>query len=219
MRARLAAIGWPGHASGPAVTVDAPRYAPVAPNTVVDGGVVHELILKARRGDREAFADLARLTSHRLFAIAIRVVRDQSRAEDCLQDALLTIWRDLRALRDPHRFDAWATRIRLRICYREAKRQRGLPTTAAGFPPDLGQPDDPYAMIAERDALDRAFGRLSPSERAVLVLRHYLELEPAEIAEILGVPAGTVRSRVHYALRALRAALAAEARRVQREVL
>jgi len=68
--------------------------------------VDRDLVEAAQRGDRQAFVDLIRPRSHRLFAIAQRVLRDVDRAEDALQDALVIAWRDLRGLRDPNRFDA-----------------------------------------------------------------------------------------------------------------
>ena len=71
--------------------------------------------------------------------------------------------------------------------------------------------------MAERDRLDRAFKRLTADQRAVLVLQHYLGLTPVDIAEVLGIPVGTVGSRLNYATRALRAALEADERTTSSE--
>jgi RNA polymerase sigma-70 factor (ECF subfamily) len=161
-----------------------------------------ELIERARQGDHDAFASLARTTSPRLYALAIRILRDA-------QEALVEIWRSLRALREADRFEAWSTRILVRICYREARRLRSSVTIADDPPGGAG---DPYRPLADRDQLERGFRRLKAEQRALLVLRHYLDLEPSEIARTLGIPPGTARSRLHYAHEAMRAALEAEAR-------
>lgn len=168
-----------------------------------------EFIERARVGDHDAFASLARATSPRLYAIAIRILRDSAAAEDAAQEALVEIWRSLRALRDADRFEAWSTRILVRICYREARRRRSSVVMAEEPPSSAG---DPYRPLADRDQLERGFRRLKTEQRALLVLRHYLDMEPSEIAHTLGIPPGTARSRLHYAHEALRAALEAEAR-------
>lgn len=168
-----------------------------------------ELIERARQGDHDAFASLARTTSPRLYAIAIRILRDAAAAEDAAQEALVEIWRSLRALREADRFEAWSTRILVRICYREARRLRSSVSIAEEPPGGTG---DPYRPLADRDQLERGFRRLKAEQRALLVLRHYLDLEPSEIALTLGIPPGTARSRLHYAHEAMRAALEAEAR-------
>ena len=101
------------------------------------------------------------------------------------------------------------TRILVRNCYRAAKRVRAtrqltVPTTEHAL--------DHSTAVAERDRLAQAFGHLTPEHRVVVVLRYYLEWEPAEIADALGVAPGTIRSRLHYGLEHLRAALEADAR-------
>ena len=166
----------------------------------------------AQRGDQSAFIDLIRPRSDRLFAIAHRILRDVDRAEDALQDALVIAWRDLRALRDPDRLDAWLQRLLINVCMEHARRERRRATNLRLLPmPDAPAPDE-FVAIFDRDELDRAFRRLVPEQRALLVLRHFLGYEPAEIAETLGIPAGTARSRLHSAHGAMRAALAADAR-------
>jgi RNA polymerase sigma-70 factor, ECF subfamily len=170
------------------------------------------LVEAARRGDREAYADLIRARGDRLFAIAQRILRDVDRTEDAVQDALVIAWRDLPGLRDPERFDAWLHRLVVRACVREAMRQRRVIANLRVLPADLPAGPDEYLTVADRDQLERGFRRLDPQQRAILVLRHFAGFEPAEIAEILGVPAGTARSRLHHAHRAMRAALEADAR-------
>jgi RNA polymerase sigma-70 factor (ECF subfamily) len=166
----------------------------------------------ASRGDREAYADLVRTRGDRLYAIAQRILRDTTRAEDAVQDALVIAWRDLPSLRDPDRFDAWLYRLLVRSCVAEAQRERRLTANLRALPTELPGATDDYLSVADRDQLDRGFRRLPPEQRAILVLRHYAGLEPSEIAEALGIPAGTARSRLHHAHRAMRAALEADAR-------
>ena len=171
-----------------------------------------DLVEAARRGDREAYADLIRSRWDRLFAIAQRILRDVDRTEDAVQEALVIAWRDLPGLRDPDRFDAWLHRLVVRACLHEAVRQRRLVANLHVLPADLPGGPDEYLSVADRDQLERGFRRLDPQQRAILVLRHFAGFEPAEIAEILGIPAGTARSRLHHAHRAMRAALEADAR-------
>ena len=176
------------------------------------GGVAvtrDDLVVRARSGDHDAFDVIARSVTARLYAIALRILRDVHLAEDAVQDSLVDAWRDLRALRDPALFDGWVTRILVRNCYRLAKRDRTMRQMNL---PTEGRTSDHSGQIAERDLIEHAFGGLSPDHRVVVVLRYYLEWEPTEIANALGVAPGTIRSRLHYALEALRAAMEAEAR-------
>jgi RNA polymerase sigma-70 factor, ECF subfamily len=176
--------------------------------------VDRDLVEAARRGDREAYADLIRARGDRLFAIAQRILRDVDRTEDAVQEALVIAWRDLPGLRDPARFDAWIHRLVVRSCLAEAIRNRRLIANLYVLPVDLPSTTDDYVNVADRDQLERGFRRLPPEQRALLVLRHYAGMEPTEIADLLEVPAGTVRSRLHHAHRAMRAALDADARPV-----
>ena len=174
----------------------------------------HDLVKAARNGDREAYADLIRARGSRLFAIAQRILRDVDRTEDAVQDALVIAWRDLPGLRDPDQFDAWLHRLLVRSCVAEAKRERRFVANLRVLPLDVSSGTDDYLAVADRDQLERGFRLLSPEQRALIVLRHFAGLEPAEIAESLGIPAGTVRSRLHHAHRAMRAALDADARAI-----
>jgi RNA polymerase sigma-70 factor (ECF subfamily) len=176
-----------------------------------EGLMVDELVERARHGDREAFAALVQLTSNRMYAIATRILRDADLAEDALQGALITAWKSLPTLRDPARFEAWLRRLLVHACYAEARRRRSWTTNIRVLPVDGPVGPDGLISIVERDALDRAFGRLSVEQRAVFVLHHHLGLALTEIAETIGIPAGTVRSRLHYATHALRAAIEADA--------
>ena len=176
-----------------------------------------DLIGRAQRGDEEAFASLAVAAGNRLHRVAYRILRDTSRAEDATQQALLAIWRDLPQLRDPQRFDAWSYRLLVRACVTEGGRvNRWMPNLHL-VPADESHDTDGTSAVHDRDQLERGFRRLSVDHRAVVVLHHYLDLPLDEVASTLGVPVGTVRSRLLYAMRGLRAALEADARPVTRE--
>lgn len=168
-----------------------------------------ELVLRAARGDAEAFDALARDRIDRLFAIAVRILRDHHDAEDAVQQALWTAWTDLPGLRDPERFDAWLYRLLVRGCFRSGRSRRRRLSIVRPLPdPDeaMGAADGPRDVEA-RDALDRAFALLGTEHRSVVVMHHYLGMPLEEIADVLGVPSGTARSRLHYALRRLRTAI------------
>jgi RNA polymerase sigma-70 factor (ECF subfamily) len=176
-----------------------------------------ELVVRAQNGDEEAFASLAVAAGDRLHAVAHRILRDIDLAEDATQQALLNVWRDLPQLRDPARFDAWSYRLLVRACYAEARRTRRWVPNLRLLPADEPMAADGTSSVVDRDQLERGFRRLSIDHRAVVVLHHYLDLPLEEVAETLGVPIGTVRSRLHYAMRGLRAALDADARPPARE--
>ena len=178
---------------------------------VIEGATVEDLVERAMRGDREAFGMLVGQISDRMYSIATRILRDGDLAEDALQGALITAWRQLPTLRDPGRFEAWVRRLLVHACYAEARRRRTWATNVRVLPVDGPAAPDTLLSVADRDALDRAFRRISVEQRAVFVLHHHLGLSLVEIAETLGIPAGTARSRLHYATRTLRAAIEADA--------
>jgi RNA polymerase sigma-70 factor, ECF subfamily len=171
---------------------------------------VRAVVERAMRGDHEAFGVLVNWISDRMYAIATRILRDADLAEDALQGCLITAWRELPRLRDPDRFEAWLRRLLVHACYAEARRRRAWAGNVRVLPVDGPAGADDTLSISDRDALDRAFRRLTVEQRAVFVLHHHLGLPLVEIAETLGVPAGTARSRLHYATRLLRAAIEAD---------
>ncbi len=166
---------------------------------------------RAQRGDHDAFAALATGAGTSLLRVARLILRDADRAEDAVQEALVKAWRELPRLRDPDRFTAWLRRLVVNACYDESRRTRWrvevrlLPTHD---PAALDSTD----VIDDRDAIERGFRRLTVEQRAVLVLYHYLGLTIEEVAQSLKMPAGTAKSRLHYAKSAMRAALEADAR-------
>jgi RNA polymerase sigma-70 factor (ECF subfamily) len=177
-----------------------------------------DLVELAQNGDKAAFTSLAAAMADRFLAASHRILRDVNLAEDATQQALLTIWRDLPQLRDPTRFEAWSYRLLVRACYAEAGQARRWTPNIHALPASEPMAADGLSTIVDRDQLERGFRRLSLDHRTVLVLHHYLDLPLDQVAETLGVPAGTVASRLHYAMRGLRAALDADARPGPREV-
>jgi RNA polymerase sigma-70 factor (ECF subfamily) len=173
-----------------------------------------DLVEQAQRGDRDAFAVLARTRGDRLMAIAQRILRDVGRAEDAVQQTLVIAWRELRSLRDPDRFDAWLQRLLVNATYDEARRTQAWNANVRELPAEGPAGPDEAQGVVDRDRLDRGFRRLPVDQRAILVFTHYLGLTPTEIAERLEIPVGTARSRLHYAHRAMRAAIEADERPV-----
>jgi RNA polymerase sigma-70 factor (ECF subfamily) len=169
------------------------------------------LVERARKGDRDAFASLVHQVSDSLFAVAYRILRDAGLAEDALQNALVSSWRQLPHLRDVDRFEAWIHRILVHACYAESRRRRQFATNIRVLELSGSATPDASRSVAERDELDQAFRQIPLDQRAVFVLHHYLGLPLVEVAETLGIPAGTARSRLHYATRSLRKVLSAGA--------
>jgi RNA polymerase sigma-70 factor (ECF subfamily) len=171
-----------------------------------------DLVGLAMAGDLAAFTELARRWIDRLYAIARLILRDNEQAEDATQEALIAAWRDLAGLRDPARFDAWIRSLVIHACYREARRHKRRRDIEARVQPiDLGLPD-PAISLADRDEIERGFGRLTPEQRALVVLHFYVGLPVHETALALGLPVGTVKSRLFRTTQQLRAALDADAR-------
>jgi RNA polymerase sigma-70 factor (ECF subfamily) len=188
--------------------------------TVVVVGVMdQELVRRAVSGDHEAFSQVATNAFEALFRTARLILRDDDMAADAVQDALLSAWLHIRAVRDPVRFESWLRRLLVRACYAQAARARRHRTielqidevdVVGGVSAEI---QDRHAM---RDQLDRGFRRLSLDHRAVLVAHHYLGLPDLEASTMLGIPIGTYKSRLNRATAAMRAALEADGRSVAR---
>ncbi len=168
------------------------------------------MVERARDGDDVAFAGLVDLEGDRCYAIAYRILRDVERAQDAVQQAFLLAWRELPRLRDPERFGPWLHRLLVNACYEESRRHRRWSTNLRSLPVDGPSVPDSTVSVADRDALDRAFVRLTAEHRAVFVLHHHAGFSLIEIADVVGVPVGTVKSRLHHATRHLRAAIVAD---------
>ena len=170
-----------------------------------------ELVDRARRGDREAFSVLAGGAVDRLYGIARLILRDTELAEDATQDALVRAWRDLPTLRDVERFDAWLYRLIVRSCADVGRHRRRWRAEVTILQSEPAEPDR-VSDLADRDQLERGLRRLNDAQRTILVMHFYIGLSPKETAEALAIPVGTAKSRLHYAIEALRAALAADER-------
>jgi RNA polymerase sigma-70 factor (ECF subfamily) len=183
----------------------------------MEGSVQRALVDRARQGDEEAFDSLARTVGDRCMAIACRILRDVDLAEDAVQAALITAWRELRSLRDPNRFEPWLHRILTNACYAEARRRSRWSETLRILPAQDAYGRDDFLTVNDRDQLERAFRRLTVEQRAVLVFHHYLGLPLSEVAIRLEIPLGTAKSRLHHATKALRASIDADARSASQE--
>ena len=168
-----------------------------------------DLVERAKTGDLDAFAQLAKASAPRLKGVANLILRDVDRAEDALQDALLLAWRDVRALRDPDAWDAWLRRLTVRACYKAAGKERRRSKVELHVAPDpeMAKTHDSAADVAEREWVLSELGRLDIDRRAVLVLHYYLDLPLSEVADILDIPFGTASSRLNRGLEALRASM------------
>lgn len=172
-----------------------------------------DLVNRARGGDREAFSTLVATSFDQLFRTARLILRDDDRAADAVQEALLSAWLHIRAVRDPDRFEAWLRRLLVRACYREARRVGRRRVMELQITPlDAPVGEDAQRSTATRDQLERGFRHLSAAQRAVLVVHHYLGLPDLEAAAMLEVPLGTYKSRLNRASAAMRAGLEADSR-------
>jgi RNA polymerase sigma factor (sigma-70 family) len=169
--------------------------------------VTTDLVERAQRGDHAAFDALATAAYGRLYAVADRILRDPFTAEDAVQDCLVRAWRDLRGLRDPARFDAWLHRLLVHACADQGRKAPRLRLEVTAIDVEPADAVDDVRRVADRDELERAFLELSVEHRSVLVLVHYVGLPAPEVARILGIPAGTVHSRLHHATRRMRTIL------------
>jgi RNA polymerase sigma-70 factor, ECF subfamily len=166
------------------------------------------LVVRAQQGDEAAFAAITRAVDDRFLQVAYRVLRDRNSAQDAVQQALLTIWGTLPQLRDPARFEAWSYRVLMNVCLTETRRRTRWRTVTLTL--DVPARPDDIGAVGDRDQLERAFERLSPEQRAVVVLHHYLGMSTVEVAETLDIPLGTANSRLGRAMTTLRQALAAD---------
>jgi RNA polymerase sigma factor (sigma-70 family) len=169
-----------------------------------------ELVERAGRGDHDAFAVLVRGVVARLDAAARLILHDPELARDAVQEALVRAWRDLPGLRDPDRFDAWVRRITVRSCLEILRRRRRRVLEVELTPMADVPVGDTGSIVADRDQIERALRRLAPDWRAVVVVHYFLGLPLPETAEALGIPLGTVKSRLHRSLAAMRVELDTE---------
>ena len=176
-----------------------------------------EDVARAMNGDHDAFAAIVGPAAGRLYALATLILRDSDRAADATQEAFVRAWRELPRLRDVDRFDAWLRRLVVNACYDDRRRvnrrgEVGLLKLGDHSVVDISPLRDMSAAVAQTDRIERAFRQLPLDQRTVLVLQHYFDLSHAEIAETVGIPLGTVKSRMRYGIAAMRAALESDDR-------
>jgi RNA polymerase sigma-70 factor (ECF subfamily) len=168
------------------------------------------IVERARRGDHDAFAALVDASLARLDAAARLTLRDPELARDAVQEAFIRAWRDLPGLRDPDRFDAWLYRLTMHSCLDLARRRKRRVIEVELKPIDAPGARDIAGDLADRQLLDQALGRLDVGHRAVVALHYLLGMPLPEVAAALGIPLGTAKSRLHNALRAMRAYVATD---------
>ncbi len=168
------------------------------------------LVERAQRGDHDAFAVLARSAILRLGPAARLILRDTELARDAVQEALISAWRELPNLRDPDRFQAWLYRLTVNSSLGLARRRRRRPVEVEIPQIDLVASGDLASGVADRDRLDRALRQLEPDRRALVVMHIYLGFSLPEVADELGIPLGTAKSRLNRSLAALRFAVEGE---------
>ena len=166
-----------------------------------------ELVERAIGGDQDAFSSLVDASVDRLYAVATLILRDSDRAQDAVQDALISAWRDVPALRDPDAWDAWLHRLTVNSCLDAARRRRRRPIEVELTPISGPTVSDIAAVVADRDLLDNALRRLDPEWRAVVVLHYFLGMPLPDVAVALRIPLGTAKSRLHRSLGAMRSTI------------
>ncbi len=165
------------------------------------------LVERARRGDRQAFAELARASGARLDATARLILRDPDLAQDAVQETLIRAWRGMPGLRDHATFDHWLHSLVAHACIDLIRKRRRRVIEVELSPAHEAPTPDQSVRVADRDQLDRALARLGPEIRAVVVLHFYLDLPLSTVAGMLGIPIGTAKSRLHRSLGTMRSVM------------
>ena len=169
-----------------------------------------QLVERARRGDHDAFALLVEGSVARLDTAARLIIRDPELARDAVQDALFRAWRDLRSLRDPDRFSAWLHRLTVNACLDQARRRRRRPIEVEVTDLQPLVAADVTDAMGDRELVNAVLLRLDERDRSIIVLHYYLGLPLREVAEAVGMPVGSVKTRLYRALGAMRAEITAD---------
>lgn len=175
------------------------------PPDVIELGERQPALSGAGADRADAFVQLANGHLDRAYGLARAILRDPVEAQDATHDAFVRAWRSWESLRDPSRFDAWFDRILINTCKNRIRASRRL--TADLSEEVAAAAGDPFDAAADRDRIAQAIATLSPDHQIVVALRFYRDLTVDAIAERLGIPAGTVRSRLHYAMKQLHGVL------------
>jgi RNA polymerase sigma-70 factor, ECF subfamily len=173
-----------------------------------------ELVEAARRGDRDAFDALVRQEVAGVYRMALAILGNNADADEATQETFVSAWRGVRSLRDPARFDAWLGRIVLNSCRMTLRRRRGVREITLEPERPLAEIEharveqaDPAAIAVDALTFDRAFERLSVDDRQLLTLAYVDDRPLDEVGRLLGIPVGTVKSRLSRARAALARAL------------
>jgi RNA polymerase sigma-70 factor, ECF subfamily len=177
-------------------------------STRIGPAIDRSLIDRARNGDLDAFESIVRARMDAVYRLTSAILGDEADARDAAQETFVAVWRQLRRLREPEKFDAWLQRVavnasRMMIRSRSRRRIREIPSSSVVA---LGE----RAAASPRDdaaILDAALATLPVEQRAILVLHHLEGRSLAELAAILEIPDGTAKSRLFAARRALAAAI------------
>ena len=175
----------------------------------------HSLADRARKGDLDAFEELMHARIDAIYRLSFAIVGDEADARDSTQETFIAAWRRIRGLRDPSRFDAWLQRIAVnsaRMTLRSRGRRHVREIPSGNVASLAAMSDQAKPERSDSDALDAALDRLPVDQRTILVLHHLEGHGVAALADVLEIPIGTVKSRLHNARQALQAALAAEDR-------
>ena len=175
----------------------------------MDARVMSESDLAAASADARAavFRQLAEEHLDQSYRLALAILRDRLAAEDAVHDAFVLAWRKWASLRDIGKFDAWFQRILVNTCRSHLRRASRIRVTDISSAPHPATEDHDIVASPERQAIEEAIGDLSEDHRVVLALRYYRDLTVDDIAALLGVRPGTVKSRLHHAQKRLRIAL------------
>ena len=159
--------------------------------------------LDALEGASYQYVRAARAEVNDAYRLAGYILGDATEAQDAVQDALVKAWRSWPSLRDPEAFGPWFERIVVNVCRDRLRRHRTLRMVELD---DAGEVEsaDTFGSMIEGDEVAGAVARLAPDHRIVIALRFWRDLTLEQVAETLDLPLGTVKSRLHYALRALR---------------
>ena len=170
-------------------------------------GTDEALVRRAAAGGREAFEELVRRHSGRVYTLALRICRNPDDAEDALQETFIAAYRALPRFDRRARVSTWLYRIATNKCYDVLARRRA--TIDAAALPEPADPHDPFARSEREELLTRALDELPQQFREAALLCDVCGLTPAEAGEVIGVPEGTMKSRSFRARGLLATALRA----------
>ncbi len=176
-------------------------------------GRLRPVVVTAADARAAAFRGLIEAELDRAYRLATVILGDRYDAEDAVHDAAEAAWRRWSDLRDEQRFQAWFGKIVVNACrdrLRRSRRRRMVEIPRLVLDKEHPMAPDAADALALRDVLRRAFDALSPEERIVVVLRYEADLTMPRVAELAGIPEGTAKSRLHHALRKLRAVIGEE---------